>query len=266
MTSLPYNSPPRPDLPPVDTHLVAEGQRAELLEGHLILTPPSLEPHGRQHADLGYVLRSHLNEGYLLALDMLTRTGETSDFAPDASIYPEARDPDTEGRQLEELAFEIVNQQSLSVATEKARLLVLRGVRRVFCIDVKKATMMEFNRKERVWDVLDGEDVIEDRTLARGVVVKDLLEASRADLAVARALIDKNNPVIVEAINDAIARERGERVKAERERDKAKRERDREAAARQEAEQERDREATARKEAEAELARLRKELEASKSD
>lgn len=65
---------------------------------------------------------------------MLTRTSRQSDFAPDASVFPEERDPVTGGRKLEELAFEVASTQRLANATRKARGLAARGVRRVFCL------------------------------------------------------------------------------------------------------------------------------------
>ncbi len=39
---------------------------------------------------------------------MLMRANRFSDFAPDASVFPEARDTETGGRRLEELVFEII--------------------------------------------------------------------------------------------------------------------------------------------------------------
>ena len=47
---------------------------------------------------------------------MLTRTSEKGDMAPDASVHPAAPDPRTGGRQLEDLAFEVVSTERLSAA------------------------------------------------------------------------------------------------------------------------------------------------------
>lgn len=54
---------------------------------------------------------------------MLTRSRLESDFAPDASVYEAERDAETGGRRLEQLAFEIVNEQALGTQTTKARAL-----------------------------------------------------------------------------------------------------------------------------------------------
>src|SRR5690606_9631235 len=89
--------------PAVDDHIVREGSQYEIIGGKLSPVPPADEPHAASNATLAYLLHAHVAEGYLVAVDMLTRTSEESDFASDASVYPAARDPKTGGRQLEEL-------------------------------------------------------------------------------------------------------------------------------------------------------------------
>jgi hypothetical protein len=81
-----------------------------------------------------------------VAADLLTRTSRVDDIAPDVSVYPDAPDPRTGGRQLEQLAFEIVSTQSLGDAAGKARKLATRGVRRVFAIDVARSRALEWSR------------------------------------------------------------------------------------------------------------------------
>ncbi|HEY4121469.1 MAG TPA: Uma2 family endonuclease [Byssovorax sp.] len=127
---------------PVDERLVAPEQRMEILRGAVLMTPPADEPHGTSHTNLAYVLRAHVAATHVCAVDMLTRTSKDSDFAPDASIFPLARRPDG-GRQLEEIAFEIVREQWIGVPSEKARELAKRGVRRVFCVVLKKQRVLE---------------------------------------------------------------------------------------------------------------------------
>ncbi len=56
------------------------------------------------------------------------------DVVPDANVYPDAPDPSTSGRQLEQLAFEIASTESLGHAGQKAAKLAGGGVRRVFAI------------------------------------------------------------------------------------------------------------------------------------
>lgn len=70
------------------------------------------------------VLKAHAAPEFLVAVDMLTRTSRIDDIAPDASVYPAARNPTTGGRQLEHVAFEISSTEGLGHAG--ARLQVDR--------------------------------------------------------------------------------------------------------------------------------------------
>lgn len=184
---------------PVDEHLIVPHQRAELVCGELVMTPPAGEPHGRKHVELGSLLSAHVGGGYLVALDMLTRVSEGSDFAPDASVYPEARDAEGH-RQLEVMAFEIVSQQRRSVATSKARELAARGVRRIFCIDLNTREILEWRRD---WVALDEAFEIEDVCLASPIRVSALWSATEGDEAVAKALHRRGNAYIEQLLEDS---------------------------------------------------------------
>jgi Uma2 family endonuclease len=163
-------------LPPVDERIVAPESRAEILEGRLIFAPPAEEKHAVPHADLAYVLRAHVKPEFKVAVDMLTRTSTENDFAPDASVYEAARDEETGGRKLEQLAFEIVNEQALSTQTTKARELTKRGVRRVFVLVVKKKRFLEWSRETDAWAATPLETIDDPcfvRPLPVNAVVKD---------------------------------------------------------------------------------------------
>jgi hypothetical protein len=127
---------------------------------------------------------------------MLTRTSEIDDIAPDVSVFPDARDPETGGRQLEQLGFEVVSSESLGCAGRKAAKLVARGARRVFAIDVERARALEWSSSLGTWSVLDPSAHIEDRALEVPLPIGALLLAAKADDAVARTLVAKHNPVI----------------------------------------------------------------------
>lgn len=179
--------------PGVDERLIAPESRAEVLDGRVVFAPPADEKHAVPHADLAYVLRAHVRDGYAVAVDMLTRTSETNDFASDASVFEAARDPVTGGRRLEELAFEVVNEQALAIQTTKARELVRRGVRRMFCIVVKQAKLLEWSKTTDAWAATPLE-TIDDRCFARPLPSAALLGAAAADAAVLRALRAKGHP------------------------------------------------------------------------
>jgi Uma2 family endonuclease len=191
--------------PAVDERLIAPGARYEVLNGKLLFVPPADEPHGTAHMDLATVLRVHATGDYRGAVDMLTRTKEVGDHAPDASIYPSERDPVTGGRKLEELAFEIVSEQAIRVSTGKARDYIERGVRRVFCVDVGKRRVLEWSQSKDGWDELPLDASIEDRCFVRPLPLRVLLEAAAVDDAVAEALLAKKNRRIEAAIAAASA-------------------------------------------------------------
>src|SRR5690242_2780958 len=100
--------PPSAEPPAVDVRLVGVENRYEIDDGELVYVPPADEPHAVSHGALGALLRAHRAADRSVAIDMLTRTSETSDIAPDASIYPTERDERTGGRRLEEIAFELM--------------------------------------------------------------------------------------------------------------------------------------------------------------
>lgn len=159
---------------------------------------PAKPPHADRHFKLDYVIGAHVKEGYIGSTELLTRVGETSDFATDTCIRRDGIDPNTNARYLEELAFEVVNEQKLRDITEKAEDLSARGVRRVVAIFVKKGEVCEWSTKKGGWEALDLGGTFSDPSLVRPLPVKALLNAAEADDAVARALLAKNNSVLAE--------------------------------------------------------------------
>ncbi|XXY47713.1 Uma2 family endonuclease [Sorangium sp. So ce269] len=191
--------------PHVDDRLAPPETRVEYLDGAEIFAAPADPPHATQHFDLTYVLGAHVTKGYRGAVDMLTRVDEGSDYAPDASVFPVK--PDRGGRRrLEELAFEVCDKQALSVPTSKARRLIDRGVRRVFCILVKQRRVLEWSRATDGWQPLPKDAVIEDPCLVRPLPIQALLDAASSDDAVARALLDKRVPALEAALAAGEAR------------------------------------------------------------
>jgi hypothetical protein len=186
----------RERLPGIDDRLAPPETRLEYLDGIEVFAAPAGPPHATQHFDLTYVLGAHVARGYRGAVDMLTRTSETSDFAPDASVFPAEPDPKTGERQLEEIAFEVTAEQAL----DKARKLIQRGVRRVFCILVKQHRVMEWSRETDGWRPLPNGTVIEDPVLSRPLSIDAILDAAAADDAVARALLEKGVPALQAAL------------------------------------------------------------------
>jgi Uma2 family endonuclease len=201
----------RAALPPVDEPLLAPDAPYEVLDGVLVPVSAAHAPHANRHNKVSALLESHVGAEFQVAADMLTRTSETNGFAPDVSVYPQGPDPDTGGRQLEQLAFEICASESLSHAAGKAAKLTERGVRRVFAIDVKRQRVLEWSRAQTRWQLLDPDSAIEDPALAAPLRVGALLEVVKIDNEMARALLIKGNEVFEATTvqREASAREAG---------------------------------------------------------
>lgn len=196
MSTARTSSGERDDELAVDERLIMPGTRYEVIDGEVVYVSPSDQPHGSRHSKLSALLEAYSADGYDAACDMLTRTSEKNDFAPDGSVYPEAPHPETGGRQLEELAFEVVSTETLAHAGRKAAQLVARGVRRVFAIDVERRRGLEWSRATSTWEILAPDAAIADPALAAPLAIRDLVGAAKTDDAVARALLAKQNHVI----------------------------------------------------------------------
>jgi hypothetical protein len=157
------------------------------------------------------LIEAHTGFDFEAAADLLTRTSKVDDIAPDVSVSPDAPDPRTGGRQLEQLAFEIVSTQSLGRAAAKAAKLAVRGVRRVFAIDVARACVLEWSPQLGTWRELDPSSHIDDPALEVPLPIEAMIHAAKADDAVARALVARHNPVIeaVRAEDRAASRAEG---------------------------------------------------------
>jgi Uma2 family endonuclease len=134
-----------PELPDVDERLVAPESGYEIYDGKLVRAAPAGEARGTRLSKIVTLVEIHTRPELDVACGMLTRTSETSDIAPDVSVFPRARDLLTGGRQLEQLVFEVVSPESLGHAGRKAAKLIARGVRRVFAIDVEQVRALEWS-------------------------------------------------------------------------------------------------------------------------
>jgi Uma2 family endonuclease len=184
------------ELPDIDDRLVEPETRYEMYDGELVDVPPADPPHATRHLQLAALIEAHTGAAFEAAADLLTRTSRLDDLAPDVSVYPDALDPRTGRRQLEQLAFEIASTQSLGNAGEKAAKLAGRGVRRVFAIDVERSRALEWSVELGSWRELDPASHIEDPALEVPLPINAMIHAAKADDAVQRALIAKANPVL----------------------------------------------------------------------
>jgi len=113
-------------------------------------------------------------------------------------VHPSRRDRSLDDleRYLEELAFEVVGEQSMKDITERAEDLSARGVRRLVAIFVKKGEVQEWSKERGTWILLDPASTFEDPTLTTPIAVKALLDRVEARRAVVRALHAQNDPEI----------------------------------------------------------------------
>jgi hypothetical protein len=200
-SSTPAYAPARNErLPAVDDRLVAPEAHAQILDGRVIRTMGSNRPRGTQHFEATGVFFSALADGYAGAVDMLTRLDEDSDAAPDISVFPAAPDPQTGGRQLEEIAVEVLDTERMSHATDKVEKLAARGVRRLFAIRVASRTVYEWDHAHHDWTELARDAVISDRCLRVPIPARALVDRVLADDTVARALLASGNRVISAAL------------------------------------------------------------------
>ncbi|MGH9888695.1 MAG: Uma2 family endonuclease, partial [bacterium] len=166
------------ELPPVDEHIAPLEMPYEVLDGKLVRVSPSTPEHARCQSKISALLEAHVARSFQVASDMLTRTSEKNDFASDVSVFPRVRDPETGGRHLEHMAFEVVSSQTMAFVGRKAAKLVRRGVRRVFAIQTKRDRALEWSRSRRRWEELDPTSNIEDLSLAVPLPVAALLTAA----------------------------------------------------------------------------------------
>jgi len=184
------------ELPDIDDRLVEPETGHEMYDGELVEVPPSDPPHASRQVQLAALTEAHTGLAFEAAVNLLTRTSKVDDFASAISVYPAAPDPTTGGRQLQQLAFEIVGTQSLGHAGRKAAKLAARGVRRVFAIDVERPRALKWSAELGTWRELDVAGHIEDPALEVPLPINAMIHASNTDDAVQRALIAKDNPVL----------------------------------------------------------------------
>jgi hypothetical protein len=193
-------------LPRVSDYAVEPESGQEMLDAQVREALPAGPKHARQHNQVDYVLRAYTAPEYGADTDLLTRQAVPHNFASDTSIRKDGINPETGDRYLEELAFEIKSTQSTEDLEQRARIMAARGVRRIFAIPVRgddaaseiiAGPLAEWLPAEERWRTYRDDEVIADPCLFEPLPVRALLDAVEADDAVAQALLDKGNRVLV---------------------------------------------------------------------
>ncbi len=192
-----FRLPGTRDFPRLDDHLVRPETREEVVRGVHVMAMGANPPHAERQTKLDLVIEPHVAPGYVAATDLLTRFSSGSNFATDLCIRKEG--VDAEGvRHLEELAFEIVSEQSRKSITERAEEMTSRGVRRLIAIFVKSGTIEEWSRETQCFEPLSLDAELVDPTLTRPLPLRALLDAAVAYDEVAKAFDQRGVPYMVE--------------------------------------------------------------------
>ncbi len=186
--------------PPVDDYLdEPEVTRYERVgDGRRQVASPATEQHGDPHFHLDQLLGPHLAKGYVGSVDLKTRVDVDQEFASDTCVRKAGIDPETGGRYLEELVFEVAYKRSLGDTNARAQALAERGVRRQIAIFVKTGEVKEWSAASQGWRQLDLRRSLQDRCLIQPLPLRALFDAAQAEVAMARVLEAKSNPAIVE--------------------------------------------------------------------
>jgi hypothetical protein len=193
--------------PRVSDYVVETETDFELFQGQIREVTHAGPLHGEQISQVNFVLTAYVAPGHGVDLFLLTRQDADNNFASDVSIRKDDIDPATDDRSLEELAFEIKSTLAPDELEQRARIMARCGVRRVFAIPVTghpagidsvAGPLAEWMPGEERWRTYRDDEVIADPCLFKPVPVRALLDAVEADNAVAKALLDKGNRVLIQ--------------------------------------------------------------------
>jgi hypothetical protein len=187
-------------LPAIDERLIAPESDAEVVDGIVYETPGADQAHGTLHFDIAHLFAGVLADGYASTRRTCSRADENSDAAPDISVFPAAKDPKTGGRQLEEIAIEVLDTERLSHTTAKVEKFAARGVRRLLAVRVASRGVYEWDHARHDWIEFADDAVITDPCFRVPVPAKALVDRVLADDTVVKALIERDHRVIVEAL------------------------------------------------------------------
>ncbi len=168
-----------------------------------------------EHADpqlrLGIVVGVCLRKGYVASTELLTRIEEETDFATDVCVRQEGVDPETGGRYLEELSFEVANTQTRE-NLEEIRVPKLQrcGVRRISAVLVPEDEVLEWSVAESGWRGWARGEKIRDPVFIQPLEVEAILDAAEVDQLVSKAQLTKKEPHLMGVIKEREARGRAD--------------------------------------------------------
>ena len=179
----------------------------EVIDGVRMECHPAESAHADPQCRLAHLVSACLVKGYVASVELLTRTGIESDFATDVCVRRVGVDPETRGRYLEEISFEVANTQTRKNLEEvRVPKLVGCGVRRIFAVMVPEGDVLE-------WSIQDGEWVgwapgaeIRDPLFVQPLEVTAILDAAQADQLVSKAQLAKREPYLMRVLDEREAK------------------------------------------------------------
>ncbi len=186
--------------PRVDEYLDEpdETDRWERIGGEKKWAFPATRKHGDPHFLLDKVLGHYLAEGFVGSVDLKTRVDDKQEYASDTCVRRKGIDPETGGRYLESLVFEVAYKRSAKDTRLRAEGFARHGVERQIAIFPDKLQVSEWSKSEKNWMPLAADGHIEDPCLVRPLPIAALFDGALAEIEVARVLEAKDNPAILE--------------------------------------------------------------------
>jgi Uma2 family endonuclease len=197
-----YRFPSKNDSLPAPGELSIPGEDGyELEDGQLVYAAPAGPTHAEFHAALVALLVASVKPSHKVYVDMLTNLGTVpkNELAPDISMV--AHYEQDEPRPLEEVVVEICSTQPLANAERKLRKFANRGVRKLWCIQLSKQAVWQWDHSIDGLRIVPSDGYLEDELLVRPLSVKVLLKTTLQDNEIARALLAKENPVLEQRLD-----------------------------------------------------------------
>ncbi len=128
-----------------DDRLARPETGEEYIDGQRLEVMGPEAAHADPQCSLAAIVRICLAPGYVASAELLTRTDIGSDFATDVCVRRDGTDPQTGGRYVEEIAFEVANSQTRrDLERDKVPKLATAGVRRIFAVLVQEGAVLEW--------------------------------------------------------------------------------------------------------------------------
>ncbi len=200
-----------------DDRLARPESGEEYIDGQCLQAMAGDADHADPQCDLAYVVRACVATGYVASTELLTRTDQGSDFATDVCVRKRGKDPETGGRYVEEISFEVAHTQTRE-DLERVRVpkLLAAGVRRIFAVLVPEGDVLEWSHTPAAparpgeWQGWTPDQSIRDRVFKKALHVAAILDAAAMEKLVSQAQLVKREPHLMKVLDKREAEGRAE--------------------------------------------------------